>query len=70
MEYDHLHTQQTNSCSKSTIEALQKDVFMFKVNNKDTGTTSLLLGKVIQLMHEVWQLKDREVIKKVHRSGR
>ena len=40
-EFDHLHTQQTNVWSKSTIEALEKDVYMFKVNNNDTRKTSL-----------------------------
>ena len=27
MEYDDLHTQHANACSKSTIEALEKDVY-------------------------------------------
>ena len=34
-------TQQTNTYSKSTKEILDKGVNMFKVNNKDTRTTSI-----------------------------
>ena len=34
-------TQQTNTYSKSTKEILEKGVNMFKVNNKDTRTTSI-----------------------------
>ena len=36
-----LATQQTFSCSKSTIETLEKDVKYIQVNNKDTRTTPL-----------------------------
>ena len=34
--------QLTFICSKSTIETLEKGASMFKVNNKITGTTSLM----------------------------
>ena len=33
-------SQQESICSKSTIKTLEKGVKMFKVNNKDTKTTS------------------------------
>ena len=36
-------TQQTFTCSKSTIDTLEKGVKYFKVNNKDTRMTSMVL---------------------------
>ena len=35
-------TQQTNTCSSSIIETLEKGLNMIEVNNKDNGTTSHL----------------------------
>ena len=37
----NINSQQTNTCSESTIKTVQKDVNMFKVNMKDTRTTSI-----------------------------
>ena len=35
-----LITQQISTCSKKIIETLEKDINMFKVDNKDTMTSS------------------------------
>ena len=37
----HSSIQQTNTCSKSTLETLKKVQHMSKVNNKDTKKTSV-----------------------------
>ena len=37
-----VHAEQTNTCSKTTIETLEQDgKYKFKVKNKDTRMTSL-----------------------------
>ena len=36
------YSQKTFNCSKPTTDALEKDVSMFQVNNKDTRTTSFM----------------------------
>ena len=42
MKYKKVHTEQTNTCSKTTIETLEQGgKYKFKVKNKDTRMTSL-----------------------------
>ena len=43
------HSKLTFTCSKSTIETLEKGKNMFKVNNKNTGTTSVLVFLLLTL---------------------
>ena len=42
MDINKVHIEQTNTCSKTTIETLEQGgKYKFKVKNKDTRMTSL-----------------------------
>ena len=41
--FQFIHTNLTFTCSNSTKETLEKDMKYFKVNNKNSRTTSLFL---------------------------
>ena len=47
-----LYTQLTFTCSTSTIEALEKGVNMFKLNNKNTRTRSMTFSGVFIVTFE------------------
>ena len=42
------------NCSESTIKILEKDVNMFKVNNKNTRTTSMFLSLTLKYISHVF----------------